>query len=102
MYYNPHHVLISLTGGPQIDGKFFINHTNKFIGSYEGVNDKNEDSDYKIESLKATVSLNGIIQISNKLIDTNLQGINRTLSSGSKNGTPNKDAVFGCWKQFET
>lgn len=98
MYYNPHHVLVSLTGGPQIDGKFFINHTNKFIGLYEGVDDKNEDSDYKIESLKATLSLNGIIQISSKLIDTSLQSINRTLS----NGTPNKDAIFGCWKQFET
>ncbi len=99
MYYNPHHVLVSLTGGPQIDGKFFINHTNKFIGSYEGVDDKDEEnSDYKIESLKATLSLNGIIQISSELIDTSLQGINRTLS----NGTPNKDAIFGCWKQFET
>jgi hypothetical protein len=62
MYYNPHHVLVSLTGGPQIDGKFFINHTNKFIGSYEGVDDINEENnDYKIESLKATLSLNGII-----------------------------------------
>ena len=99
MYYNPHHVLVSLTGGPQIDGKFFINHTNKFIGSYEGVDDINEENnDYKIESLKATLSLNGIIQISSELIDTSLQGINRTLS----NGTPNKDAIFGCWKQFET
>jgi len=69
MYLQPQRVYTSLTGPVQMDGRFFIGHTNMFVGAYKQPVREQPHSP-EVNQLRATVALQAVAVVNKEALDS--------------------------------
>jgi hypothetical protein len=99
MHAQPERVYASLTGPVQMDGRFFIGHTNMFVGAYEQPV-REQPHAPKITQLRAAVSLQAIAVVTNAVVDSRFNKYKAELCAQMDEHT-RQGLAADMWVKFE-